>query len=63
MDKPSAYATVHKVELFNHIVKEIGYNDAKVLAAGSKVISKTLTVHFGSKPQTYSPTICGRGGG
>jgi len=66
MDKQSAYAQVHKVELFNHVVKEIEnlerYYEAKVLAASSKVISKSSTVHFGSKPQTYPPKICGRGG-
>ena len=67
MDKPSANAKVHKIDLFDHVVKEIenlerNY-EAKVLAAGSKVISKSLTVHFGSKPQTYPPKICGQGGG
>ena len=66
MDKPSAYAKVHKVDLFDHIVKEIEnlehYYEAKVLAAGSKVISNPSTVHFGSKPQTYLPKICGWGG-
>jgi hypothetical protein len=58
IDKPSAYAKVHKVELFEHVVKEIEnlerYYEAKVLAGGSTVNTTTLTVHFGSKPQTYS---------
>jgi hypothetical protein len=65
MDKLSAYAKVHTVEPFNHVVKEIDnlerYYEAKVQAAGSKVISKNLTVHFGSK-STYPPKICGQGG-
>jgi hypothetical protein len=65
MDKPSAYATVHKVELFNHVVKEIEnlerYYEAKVQAGGSNVISKTSTVYFGSKPQTYPLKICSGG--
>ena len=66
MDKPNAYAKVHKVELFNHVIKEIEnlerYYEAKVQADGSKIISKTLTVHFGSKPQTYPPNFFGWGG-
>ena len=65
MDKPSAYAKAHKVELFKHVVKKIDnlerYYEAKVQAGGSKVIPKTLEVHFGSK-STYPPKICGRGG-
>ena len=38
MDKPSAYAKIHKVDLFNHVVKEIEnlecYNEAKVQDSG-----------------------------
>ena len=50
---PRTNAQVHKVALFNSVVKEIEnlerYYEAKVQAVGSKIIPQNLTVHFGSK--------------
>ena len=64
MDKPSAHGRAHKVELFNHVVKEIenleSYYEAKVLAGGSTVNSTTTSVTWGSKPKSYHHKIYGQ---
>ena len=64
MDKPSAYAKVHKVDLFNHVVEEIEhlehYYEAKVLASGSPVNSTMASVTFGSKPTIFPHKIYGQ---
>ena len=52
---------VHKVALFNHVVKEIEnlerFHEAKVQAGGSKIIPQNLAVHFGSK-SVAPPATC-----
>ena len=59
MDESSAHAKVHKFDRLIHVIKEIDnlehFYYAKVLAAGSKVNSKTSLVLFGSKPVPLGP--------
>ena len=54
MDEPSAQAKVHVIDSYTHVIKEIDnleqFHEAKVLAVGSKNVSATFSVHFGSKP-------------
>ena len=59
MDEPSAQAAAHVTNTYIHGIKEIKnleqFYEAKVLAVGSKNVSATPSVHFGSKPVPRGP--------
>ena len=62
MDNPRKNSQVHKVALFNQVVKEIKnlecYYEAKVQAVGSTIIPQNLRVNFGSLSDGLAGRAC-----